>query len=66
MNIPEGLPVYKIVHFYREDGKSSRTITSGLTLQEAQLHCRDPKTRKDGVWFDGYDMMPLYAKKYQS
>ena len=29
-------------------------IKSGLTLEEAQAHCQDPNTRKEGIWFDGY------------
>lgn len=45
--------MYKIVRFYKS-GRKSRVIRSGLTLKEAQLHCNDPRTKKDGVWFDGY------------
>jgi hypothetical protein len=47
----------------------SRTIDTGLTLEQAQEHCRDPetssstcvkaagkaRTRRKGPWFDGYD-----------
>jgi len=54
---------YKIVRFYAPSrtatsdhtrNKRSRTIKTGLTLEQAQAHCNDPKTRKDGVYFDGY------------
>lgn len=59
--------MYKIVRTFFKGGK--RTIFSGLTLAEAQAHCRDPEssshtcTRADrhritavrGAWFDGYD-----------
>ena len=47
---------YKIVRFYAPHlNKSSRVIQRGLTLEEAQSHCKDPDTRKAGEWFDGYD-----------
>ena len=64
MSIPSAWPVYRIVRFYKADNRHSRTTQSGLTLAEAQAHCQDAKTRKDGVYFDGYDLMPAYAKKY--
>lgn len=49
---------YKIMRFY-EDGRPARVIMGGLTLEQVQSHCSDPKThkvRKDGSveWFDGY------------
>ncbi len=50
--------MYKIVRMYYPDSKGnsrkSRTIKSGLTLEQAQKHCSDPRTRKEGVYFDGY------------
>tara|TARA_R100000388_G_C7212558_1_gene144429 strand:- start:675 stop:821 length:147 start_codon:yes stop_codon:yes gene_type:complete len=45
------MTTYKIIRFYFEG--HSRKIKGGLTLEEAQSHCRDPKTSGDG-WFDGY------------
>tara|TARA_R100000781_G_scaffold105657_1_gene69486 strand:- start:254 stop:508 length:255 start_codon:yes stop_codon:yes gene_type:complete len=45
---------YKIVRFFKEDGKNSVIIKTGLTLEEAQEHCQRPDTRKEGVWFDGF------------
>lgn len=46
---------YKIVRFYQERGRRSRTIKRGLTKKEAMKHCQDPKTSnmKEG-WFDGF------------
>ena len=44
---------YKIVRFYQDD-RENKPIKTGLTLDEAQAHCQDPKTSGDG-WFDGYD-----------
>ena len=62
------MATYKIVRMYKE-GHPSRTIKTGLTLEEAQEHCSDPetssstctkseckkRTRRMGEWFDGYD-----------
>lgn len=60
--------MYKVIRFYmNKDG--NRLIKSGLTLEEAQAHCRNPesssstctspagkaRTRRLGPWFDGYD-----------
>ena len=58
--------MYKIVRQFYNGAK--RTIKTGLTLEEAQAHCRDPetssrtctkaagrkRTRDHGAWFDGY------------
>ena len=49
---------YKIVRFRMKAGTKrgiarGLIIARGLTLEEAQKHCQDPKTKgKD--WFDGY------------
>lgn len=59
---------YKIVRQYFESGRTRRTLKRGLTLEEAQTHCRDPETssstctneagraitRRVGEWFDSY------------
>lgn len=58
---------YKIVRMYLKGGK--RVLERGLTLEEAQAHCRNPETSSKtctgyagrrrtelrGPWFDGYD-----------
>jgi hypothetical protein len=60
---------YQIVRFYRQADIRRRVIARGLTLTEAQAHCRDPetssstcegqagraRTRRLGDWFDGYE-----------
>jgi hypothetical protein len=59
--------MYKIIRFYFKSGK--RTIRSGVTLAEAQAHCKSieasfqtcttsvgrARTKRTGPWFDGYD-----------
>ena len=61
--------MYKIVRHYMRDPRNGghletkrRTIKTGLSLEEAQAHCSDPKTSTHGkpdksgwTWFDGYD-----------
>lgn len=61
------MTTYNIIRFYQGDTRS-RTVLSGLTLEEAQEHCSDPetssrtatnkqairRTEKNGPWFEGY------------
>lgn len=63
------MTTYKIVRMYQRDATAKRTIKTGLTLDEAQAHCKDPETssstctKREGVnrtkargpWFDGYE-----------
>ena len=60
------MSTYKIVRF--TEGRGRRVIKTGLTLEQAQAHCKDPetswrtatsaegkrRTRMYGMWFDGY------------
>ena len=46
---------YIIIRFYRDQSKRSKIIKRNLTLAQAKKHTNDPKTRKAGVWFDGFD-----------
>ena len=61
------MSTYKIVRGYFRGGR--RVIHSGLTLEQAQAHCKDPetssstckravglaRTKSQGPWFDGYE-----------
>lgn len=49
---------YRIVRMHYDDAVEEQTIATGYTLAEAQAHCRDPETRRDGVYFDGYTVEP--------
>lgn len=46
---------YNIVRFFRNRERRRRVIHRGVSLAVAQLHCSDPRTRKEGVWFDAYE-----------
>lgn len=62
------MTTYKIIRGYKDSDKRE-VIDTGLTLDEAQAHCRDPETSSStcklpenvarteqfGPWFDGYD-----------
>lgn len=49
---------FRIIRFYHPSiNRKPRTIKSSLTEAEAQAHCSRPDTRKEGVYFDGYDYM---------
>jgi hypothetical protein len=59
---------YKIIRFYFNSNINTRTIKTGLTLEEAKAYCSSPesssktatssaaraRTSKLGPWFDGY------------
>lgn len=46
---------YKIIRSYHPAlRRPDKVMQTGLTLEQAQAHCRRPDTRKDGEWFDCY------------
>lgn len=60
---------YKIIRHYENENVRRQTIKTGLTLEEAQEHCRKPETSSStatslqarrrtqhrGRWFDSYE-----------
>lgn len=49
------METYSIIRIYHPDlNRRSRIIKKGLTLEEAQEHCQDPRTSTDD-WFDGFE-----------
>jgi hypothetical protein len=63
------METYKIVRFFQNPEIGRRTVETGLTLEEAQAHCKNPetssrtatsahakkRTANKGAWFDGYE-----------
>tara|TARA_R110000824_G_scaffold3750_5_gene17864 strand:- start:105 stop:269 length:165 start_codon:yes stop_codon:yes gene_type:complete len=47
--------LYKIIRFFQKREHRSTIVKRNLTLDEAQAHCRNPSTMKEGEWFDGYE-----------
>lgn len=43
--------MYQIIRFHID--KKPRKVKKVKTLEEAQAHCKNPKTKGEG-WFDGY------------
>ena len=48
------MKTYKVIRMYRDWDRPSKVVLTGLSLAEAQAHCRRDDTRGDG-WFDGYE-----------
>ncbi len=60
---------YKILRFFQNEKHPTQVLETGLTLEEVQVHCKDPesssrtcegsegiaRTEQYGTWFDGYD-----------
>lgn len=61
------MQTYKVIRFF-ENSNRRYVVKTGLTLEEAQAHCRDPetssstcttpegerRTARAGRWFDGW------------
>lgn len=43
---------FNIVRYYISGRK--RIIHRDVSFKVAQLHCNDPKSQKEGEWFDGF------------
>lgn len=60
---------YRIVRLFQKGEPQRRGLPTGLTLEQAQAHCKQPetssstctssegkrRTRQRGPWFDGYE-----------
>ncbi len=46
--------LYVIEKLYHDINKDAEVVKRGLTLEEAQSHCNDPATHKEGEWWHSY------------
>ncbi len=53
---------FKIVRFFYKSGRR-KIIRRNVSRSEAQQWCGRPDTKRQGVWFDGFDYMPGCAPK---
>jgi hypothetical protein len=49
------MKTYTLIKFFHEFGRRPKVIRKGLSLEQAQAICKDPKTSKLGKWFYGYE-----------
>ena len=45
---------YSIIRFFKNEGMKREVIEEGLTLEEAQTHCKRDDTQGEN-FFDGYE-----------
>lgn len=48
---------YIIIRYYFDIDRPNRIMQRGLTWQQAQRHVNDPTTKKEGVYFDGFQQV---------
>jgi len=62
------MSTYSIIRHYQDANRESEVVDTGLTLKDAQAHCKSPetssrtakgrearrRTEECGPWFDGY------------
>jgi len=44
---------YNVVRFFKSGRR--KIVLHGVSLVIVKLHCGDSRTRKAGVWFDGFE-----------
>lgn len=63
------MTTYRIIRHFQDSDVRNKVVRRGLTLDEAQAHCKDPETSSEtatslrarsrteqlGPWFDGFE-----------